>query len=218
MSEESDRIVVSTDKLARCQWCGSPQSNEWVYSEKGGIFCSYECEIAAGARKAWITSLILLIGSILIVIPYVVTLSLGNIMMPLGGFELFFWGIMMLFASIAGFVFSFEGSKYRDRKGKYFGTSPIECEYCRHSNPPSATRCLNCDATLTNAPFTSEEIPPWIQKHKRVTGVKCPHCNAVYSYLPPMISVEGSAACQNCNRQIYVATTESSHEQIRSQY
>lgn len=201
MSAETDRIVVSKDKLARCQWCGSPQSNEWVYSEKGGIFCSFECETAAGAKNAWLSSIAMLLCSLLIIIPYTVIWALGYFRLGWGGFELFFWAIALFIVSLGGFAYSFEGKKYQDRKGKYGGTAPIECEYCRHSNPPSATRCLNCDATLTRAPFTSDTIPPWISKQKKITGVKCPICNAVYSYLPAMISDEGEVNCQNCNRQ-----------------
>ncbi|TFG95510.1 hypothetical protein E4H12_13100, partial [Candidatus Thorarchaeota archaeon] len=188
MSEESDRIVVSKDKLAHCTWCRSPQSNEWVFSDKGEIFCTEECKLAANVRKTWLSSIAMLSCSIIILIPYTIMFASGFFRVALQGFELLFYGIAFLVLSIAGFAYSYEGKKYQDRKGKYPGTPPIECEYCKHSNPPSATRCLNCDAALTRAPFVSEATPPWIHKQKRVSGVKCPHCNAVYSYLPSMIS------------------------------
>ncbi|MHA1634821.1 MAG: hypothetical protein ACTSW8_05785 [Candidatus Thorarchaeota archaeon] len=220
MSDEPDRIVVRKEKLVRCLWCGSPQSNDWVVSEKGEIFCTRECKLAANVRKTWQTSIAMLSCSVMIIIPITFILVFINIRIAPMAFPILLYAFLMLFASIAGFVYSYEGRKYQDRKGKYPGTPPIECEYCRHSNPPSVTRCLNCDATLTRAPFVSEEIPPWIHKQKRVSGVKCPHCNAVYAYLPSMISDEGNVACQNCNQQFSVSrkSMDTSPERKRVHY
>ncbi|MGY5858625.1 MAG: hypothetical protein RTU63_04595 [Candidatus Thorarchaeota archaeon] len=196
-----DRIIVSKDKLAHCMWCGSPQSNEWVLTATGEIFCTNECALAANAGKLWDQSIAVVKCSMVLLITCAVAVVFGfvwiGLLIPLL--------ILLLCSSFIGFTQSYAGKEYQDRKGKYAGFPPLECEYCSHPNPPSVPRCLNCDATLANASFRPTSVPPWIiEERKRNLGVICPLCNAVYSYLPAMISDEGQVNCQNCNRQFSV--------------
>jgi DNA-directed RNA polymerase subunit RPC12/RpoP len=217
LSDESDRVVVRKDKLARCKWCGSPESNNWVTSQQGDIYCTAECmEAATMERKKAIATAYIICSLAVIVLPF---LFVGSIGLPvLGPFvELMFYAFCMVICGIALYFTANEGKKYQDRKGKYSGTPPIECEYCKHPNPPSATRCLNCDASLAEAPFVSEAIPPWISKQKKVKGVKCPMCGAIYSYSPEQISDDGIVLCQNCNRQ-FTITVNSVVSEVNDRY
>jgi len=221
LPDEPDRIVVSKDRLARCTWCGTLESNGWVFSEKGKIYCTTECMLADNVGRTRISAIATLACSIVILLPYLIFFALGSPgigMEPTWEFIIF--GIMFFILGIGGVLTMNEGKKYQDRKGKYNGTPPLECEYCNHPNPPSATRCLNCDAALSRAPFVSESIPPWIYKQKRVKGVKCPHCHAIYSYLPSMISDDRQVVCQNCNRQFSLPflDDDSSVAMKRAQY
>lgn len=222
MSNQPDRIVVSTDRIARCKWCGTPESNKWVFSEKGDIYCTTECMLAGNVGKTKLYAYATLFCSFLIIIPYFLVFISGSFGVYWFGFELLIYGICFFIIGIARLATMNEGKKYQDRKGKYSGTPPFECEYCNHPNPPNAARCLNCDATLSRAPFASESIPPWIHKQKKAKGVKCPHCNAVYSYLPSMILDDGQVVCQNCNQQFSVPTrgtvTRTTEHQRRSGY
>jgi len=204
LSEESERILVRKDTIARCSWCGSPESNKWVSGQNDEIYCTPECwqaasmgkrKIAAGARICLALAMILF--------PTIAILT-SNLSLAAAGMQFGLTGFLILLLGLAMYLGANEGKKYQDRKGKYSGISPIECEYCMHSNPPRATRCLNCDAPLTGAPFLSEAIPPWISKQSKVKGVRCPFCNAIYSYLPSVISDDGQVNCQNCTRQFLV--------------
>ncbi|TFG32934.1 hypothetical protein EU528_01900 [Candidatus Thorarchaeota archaeon] len=220
MSDEQDRIVVRKDTIARCAWCGSPESNKWISTPDDDIYCTIECMEAATMGKRKLAAGAYICCAVAMMLLPVIGLATSNYFLVAAGMQF----LMAAFAMfICGFVMYFsanEGKKYQERKGKYRGISPIECEYCMHSNPPSATRCLNCDATLTRAPFVSEAIPPWFHKYKKIKGIRCPHCNAVYSYIGSQISDEGYAACQNCNKQIFVATrsTGPSSDLMRAHY
>jgi len=55
MREIVGRFVVSDDRLVRCEWCGTTQSENWIFSRVSyGIkryFCSRDCQRAYGAEE-----------------------------------------------------------------------------------------------------------------------------------------------------------------------
>jgi len=206
LSDESERIIVRKDKLARCNWCGSPESNKWIPSEEGRLFCTEECMTAATMdRKKQSAAFNLFCGVILIFGPIIFLMGFGFSLAAISGmFELFFYGICLICVGVGIYLSANEGEKYIDRKDRYTGVPPLVCEYCNHPNPPRVTRCLNCDATLSQAPFADDALPPWIHKHAKISGVKCPYCSAIYSYLPAMISDDYDVHCQNCTRQFHL--------------
>ncbi len=213
MSDESDRIIVRKDKLARCGWCGSPESNKWIPSEDGRLFCTEECMTAATmGRKKQSSVFYICCGSCLLFGPLFFLLASGGAFIGPGIMEFLFYGISLLAIGIGIYFSANEGKKYQDRKDKYRGIPPLVCDYCMHPNTPSATRCMNCDAPLSRAPFADDAFPPWIHKHAKISGVKCPNCGAIYSYLPSMISDDNDVNCQNCNRQFHLPVKNQSSD------
>ncbi len=213
MSKDSDRVVVRKDKLARCMWCGSLESNNWITSEQGDIYCSPECMAAASVGRKKAGALLYIVCALaMMLFPLLLIISNGGFGIgPL--LQLAIIGFFMVICGLIGYLEAIQGKKYQDRKGKYSGIPPLECEYCRYQNPPSATRCLNCDAPLSDAGFAEDALPPWISKQRAVKGVKCPVCGAIYSYSPEQISDDGTVHCQNCNRQFSVPSSFSIPEE-----
>ena len=220
MFQEPDRIVVRKDTIARCTWCGSPESNKWISTPDEGIYCTTECLEAATMGKRKIAAEVSICCGVAPILIFAIAIVTSNYTLAAGASALFTVGFATLICGLVLYFGANEGKKYQNRKGKYSGISPIECEYCMHSNPPSATRCLNCDATLSRAPFLSDAVPPWIHKYKKTKGMRCPHCNAIYSYTGSQISDDGYAACQNCNQQFFVITkpTDPSSDLMRAHY
>lgn len=205
MSEpDSDRILVKKDNLARCAWCGTPESDEWITTQRNEIFCSSECQSAKYAyipdnRDRLITYLFASLGVGTLLAPilynYLNPSFYGD---PKIIADMFAFGIMCLIVSAAPMLCIGEGAAYQDRKDKYRDISLLVCEYCTQTNPPNVTRCRYCGASLTKAPFSYVTTPPWIQK-KRLNRLRCPRCASVYSYNSSSLRSDGTVKCQNCN-------------------
>ena len=135
-----------------------------------------------------------------------------------GGMYLIAYG--MLFIAVGAFLFfeGKEGQNYKDRKDKYRGVSPIVCTYCSHQNSPHLVACQNCGASLSNAPFSKESIPPWLRRGSPSGVYRCPHCSAIYSYRQAPISKEGMVTCQNCTRPFRPSKTSRVEQQSRHYY
>ncbi|NHJ14415.1 MAG: hypothetical protein EAX95_12120 [Candidatus Thorarchaeota archaeon] len=56
-------IAVDASKLARCAWCGTSESQEWLSAETG-VFCSVEC-----ARARYIDTVLCIIGTAFVIAP-----------------------------------------------------------------------------------------------------------------------------------------------------
>ncbi|RDE14582.1 MAG: hypothetical protein C4K48_05920 [Candidatus Thorarchaeota archaeon] len=204
MSEpDYDRILVKKDNLARCAWCGTPESDEWITTERNEIFCSSECQAAmysvgaVGSTGAGFACSCLG-GIMLLALVFSASLNPGMSSMRNVAADLLVIGILFL---LTGGLIMFggnEGKNYQDRKDKYRNVSLLVCEYCTQTNPPSVTRCTYCGASLTRAMFSYETTPPWIQK-RRVNRFRCPRCKAVYSYDPSSLQRDGTVKCQNCD-------------------
>jgi hypothetical protein len=200
MSEDnSDRIIVAKDNLARCQWCGTPESPHWINSEKGNIYCTHECLLAAESSSNRGRGFVIFSCGLILCLPFILFLLLPPYF-PGSSPELLIYGLIFVIGGAATLVQGREGSKYKDRKDKYRGVSPVICQYCSHQNSPNLVRCQNCSAPLTGAPFSRETIPPWIKKRGPSGVFKCPHCSAIYSYRLAPISQEGLVSCQNCTK------------------
>jgi hypothetical protein len=195
--EYSDRIIASQDNLARCKWCGTPESPIWTVSKSENLYCTPECMLADEALTNRLSGigfmlfgLILTIPFILFALPYPARLGEGSPVIVCG---------MVSFAiGIVGYAEGRKGQKYKDRKDRYRGVSPIICSYCSHQNSPHFTACQNCGAPLTNAPFTEESMPPWLRTTSGV--VRCPYCAAFQSYRQVQGTEERLVFCQNCSR------------------
>ncbi len=199
---ESDRLLVKKENLARCAWCGTPESPKWVTTEKGEMFCSSECmaaryslrSIDVGFLSACCGGLLML-GTIisLILFPQASGQFVGALEWNIMSFLLFISGIGMMIAGA-------EGKKYHNRKDKYRDVTLLQCEYCTQVNPPNIVRCQYCGASLTKAPFRYETTPPWIRKEMYLGRFKCPRCSSTYSYNVSKIENNGSIKCQNCGK------------------
>jgi len=201
MSEpDSDRLLVMKDNLARCAWCGTPESPKWLTSEKNEIFCSSECQAAKYAYKAINGGFLsAFCGAIIILIPIIAFLrypipsgQAGSI----GGWII--TGFLLFIAGVGAMLGGHEGKNYQNRKNKYRDVTLLQCEYCTQTNPPNVMRCQYCGASLTKAPFKYETTPPWIRKQMYLGRFKCPHCSATYSYDVAKLENDGRIKCQNC--------------------
>jgi uncharacterized Zn-finger protein len=197
-NEEQDRILVRSDGLARCSWCSTPESSEWVTSAAGKIYCSNEClradEAIREQRYGYALLGIGLVASVPLIAAMVIYPPYG-LLSPL-----LLYGLLFLVLGLGRLGNAREGRKYLDRQGKYEDVAPLECPYCNQLNPPNAVRCLQCDAPLAQAPFATRTTPPWIQHAARHNRVRCPHCSAVYSY-PAGVDSTGHLVCQNCGKR-----------------
>jgi len=199
----SDRIIVAKDRLARCQWCGSPESPIWTISRDEQLFCSRECELAASSTTKRLGGIGTTCCGSLFLIPMIFFMFFqpGNILGPIMLFVTL--GVPLLLMGLYSYFEGTEGQKYRDREGRYLGVSPIVCTYCTHQNPPSVMACQNCGSTLAEAPFTQDSTPPWFLQGKARGIYRCPRCGAVYSYRQAPISTDGEVTCQNCLKSFY---------------
>jgi predicted Zn finger-like uncharacterized protein len=205
---DSDRLFVKKDNLARCAWCGTPESPKWVVNQKGEMFCSSECQSAKDSSRAIdIGFLTAFCGGIIILIPIIaILLSPVPYSQPITSNQfgsIAGWiisGFLFLIVGVAGMIAGYEGKKYRDRKGKYNDVTLLQCEYCNQTNPPNMVRCQYCGASLTKAPFRYETTPPWIRKEMYLGRFRCPHCSSTYSYDASKLENDGSVRCQNCGK------------------
>lgn len=198
MSDEySDRVMVSQDNLARCKWCGTPESPLWTVSKSENLYCTPECMHADEASIKRLSGIGFMLFGLILTIPYI----LSTFLYPASAGEGSFLGVsgMASFAiGIAQYAESRKGQKYKDRKDRYRGVFPIICSYCSHQNSPHFTACQNCGAPLTKAPFAEESIPPWLRTTSGV--VRCPYCAAFQSYRQVQGMQERLVFCQNCSR------------------
>jgi predicted Zn finger-like uncharacterized protein len=209
MSEpSSDRLLVKKDNLARCAWCGTPESPKWVTTQKGEMFCSSECQLAKHSSRAidggFITACC---GGIIMLIPIIAILRFpvpyGQ---PISSNQFgtaAIWivsGLLFFITGVGGMIAGAEGKKYRNRKDKYRDVTLLQCEYCTQTNPPNVVRCQYCGASLTKAPFRYETTPPWIRNEMHLGRFRCPHCSSTYSYNVSKIENDGSIKCQNCGK------------------
>ncbi|MFW9767712.1 MAG: hypothetical protein ACFFF9_04110 [Candidatus Thorarchaeota archaeon] len=204
MSEHnSDRIIVAKDNLARCQWCGTPESPYWTISRDEQLFCSRECELAASATTKRIGGCVSTFCGSLFLIPllYFMFVFPSNFLGATMVFLLL--GVPFLAIGIYEYTEGTEGLKYKDREDRYRGVSPIVCTYCSHQNPPNVMACQNCGSTLAEAPFVKDSTPPWFIQGKSRGVYRCPHCKAVYSYRQAPISKDGEVTCQNCLKPFF---------------
>ncbi|MFW9862988.1 MAG: hypothetical protein ACFFEX_03070 [Candidatus Thorarchaeota archaeon] len=195
--EHSDRVIVSQDNLARCKWCGTPESPIWTISQSENLYCTPECMLADEASIKRLGGIIFMVLGVLSTIPYIATPFLfpGSV----GADNLLIvTGMAFLVIGIAQYAESRKGQKYMDRKDRYRGVSPIICSYCSHQNSPHFTACQNCGAPLTEASFAEESLPPWL--HTTSGVVRCPYCAAFQSYRQVQGTQERLVFCQNCSR------------------
>jgi hypothetical protein len=204
----SDRLLVKKDNLARCAWCGTPESPKWVTNEKGEMFCSSECQSAKHSTRAMdVGILVACCGGIIVLIPIITFLvfpdpfgrpiSSGEFS-SIGGWII--TGIFLFISGVGGMVAGYEGKKYRDRKDKYRDVTLLQCEYCAQTNPPNVVRCKYCGASLTKAPFKFETTPPWIRQQMHLGRFKCPFCGSIYSYNFSSLVNNSTVKCQNCGK------------------
>ena len=119
MSElDSDRLFVKKDNLARCAWCGTPESDSWVTTQKNEIFCSSECEEGKHASKRFNYGFYTAcIGSIWLLGQTFMMLRFPS--PPLSSSFVFEWMISAFLFFMSGIVMmiaGYEGNKYRNRK------------------------------------------------------------------------------------------------------
>ena len=196
--DNSDRIIVRKDDLARCRWCGTPESPFWTITRDEQIFCSHECELAASSTSKRLGGIGMLCCGSLFLIPLVYFM----IFFPIDSLDPMIFIVCFVLPILSCGIFQYlegtEGLKYKDREGRYRGVSPIVCTYCSHQNPPNVMACQNCGAQLTKAPFAEDSIPPWLRTTSGV--VKCSYCAAFQSYRQVQGLPECLVFCQNCNR------------------
>lgn len=186
--EKSDRLLVRSDYLTRCGWCGTPYSPDWVGTQTGRLFCSSECQSAANAGKQqWAGGFAIGIGAVMLIIPEPAVI--------LGGL----WFLLMGFCVLAQGI---EGRSYRDRKDKYRNTQLLVCEYCNHINTPDVVVCDNCGASLIGSDFALDPWPEWFvppPKLRRVRG-PCRNCGEPFEY--PILSADGKHRCPRCAKPV----------------
>jgi hypothetical protein len=205
---DSDRLFVKKDNLARCAWCGTPESPNWIVNQRGEMFCSSECQSARdSSREINRGFLSACFGGIIVLVPIIAMLRSSipfGPPIPTGQFEsVAIWmmfGFLFLIAGVGGMIAGYEGKKYRDRKDKYNDVTLLQCEYCSQTNSPNRVRCQYCGASLTKAPFRYETTPPWIRKEMHLGRFRCPYCSSIYSYSVSNFENDGSVRCQNCGK------------------
>ncbi|MFW9926995.1 MAG: hypothetical protein ACFFDM_09525 [Candidatus Thorarchaeota archaeon] len=202
MSEDnSDRVIVSQGNLARCKWCGTPESPYWTITKTEELFCSYECMLASVSLSRRVAGILIILMGFFFFLPFILFMIQTPFPINSGGLiPISFLGIIFMFVGAFFFAEGKEGLLYKDRKGKYRGVSPIECTYCSHQNSPQYMTCQNCGAPLSGAPFTRVTTPPWFHIGFSKGVYKCPHCTAIYSYRQAPRSQDGLVTCQNCLR------------------
>jgi uncharacterized paraquat-inducible protein A len=204
--EETDRLLLRSEYVTRCAWCGTPHSPQWVGKQYGGeVFCSSECQLAAasGDDRA-LGAIILVICTVLVLLPLSGVLSISGIMAPSATLSLVL-GMMLLPAGICLFTKGMLGQKYVDRKNLYRNTQLLLCEYCNHINEPGVSACTNCGATLVDAQFVTDPWPKWFDPPPRVREKKrfgpCEHCGASFAF--PVLSADGQDRCPRCGKVVY---------------
>jgi len=191
---------VKKDNLARCAWCGTPESDEWITRGRNEIFCSSECQAAKYSTGANLAGYVFTcLGGGILVLFFFASLAPNILGDPRAVAEVVVYGLFFLIVGVGTVIGANRGKKYQDRKDKYRDVTLLVCEYCTQANPPSITRCRHCGASLTKAVFSYETTPPWIQK-RRLNRFRCPRCNAVYSYNLLNLQSGGTVKCQNCDR------------------
>lgn len=216
---KSDRIIVAKDNLARCQWCGTPESPFWKITQTEKIFCTHECMLASQATNRRLGGIVTIFCGLIFVVPYIyLIIRFPSYRVEFGG-AITLVGFSMIFLLCGLFTYSEgkEGQKYKERKDKYRGVSPVVCSYCSHQNSPYIQACQNCGATLADGQFARESTPPWFKQGAASGVYKCPHCRAIYSYRQAPISNEGYVTCQNCVRP-FLPSTESPRVEPRSRH
>jgi hypothetical protein len=186
--DKSDRLLVRSKYLTRCEWCGTIHSPEWIGTQTGKMFCSSECQSAANAGT-WQA-----IGICFAVF--------GIIMFLLFDLRAVSYGI---FSIITGFFFiarGIKGRSYKDRKGKYRNTQLLVCEYCNHINKSNVVVCQECGAPLTHAEFTSDSWPEWFGPPPETWTRDriCRNCGNFYEH--PVLSAEGVYRCPKCAARV----------------
>jgi predicted Zn finger-like uncharacterized protein len=201
---ESDRLLVAKNNIARCAWCGTPESLKWVTTQRNEIFCSPECRAARYSARSIIGGVVFsFIGLLIAVMPLLAPVSDSIPEYQLGLiYEFLFSGVLLGLGVIWMMAAGGLARKYLARRGQYNDIALLECEYCLQANPPSNTRCQYCGAPLTRAPFSYETMPPWIRSQmmnqEHLARFRCPKCNAVYSYDVSKVESDGRIRCQNC--------------------
>ncbi|MHA3963233.1 MAG: hypothetical protein AM325_006800 [Candidatus Thorarchaeota archaeon SMTZ1-45] len=187
-TEKFDRVLVRSDFLARCKWCGTPHSPDWVKSEYGDLYCSRECQSAAGAGwRRQGGALGTLIGAVLLLLPNPASILIGLNLLPVS-----------LCILIQGVL----GRRYVNRKDRYRNAELLVCEYCNHINTPGVVVCDNCGATLTGADFSSDSWPEWFVLPPKVNSSRrrkygtCGNCGRPFNY--PALSADGKDRCPKC--------------------
>ncbi|MFW9963120.1 MAG: hypothetical protein ACFFCX_06140 [Candidatus Sifarchaeia archaeon] len=202
--EHPDRVLVSEDNLARCKWCGTPESPRWTISKSENIYCTHQCMLADESSRNRRSGKFGIGCGLVLSIPFILSAFVFPPFANVGIF-LMLYGMLFLVIGIGQYAESREGQKYKDRKDRYRGISPIICPYCSHQNSPHIKACQNCGAPLSKASFSRATIPPWLQKTTLSGafisgGFKCPYCSVIYSYRYFHVSHDGMVICQNCAR------------------
>ena len=113
--DKSERLLVRSEYLNRCKWCGTIHSPEWIGTQTGIMFCSRECQSATNATT-WqaIGVCITVFGSIML------------LLFDLGGIAAFGYGVLFVIAGFCFIAIGIEGRRYKDRKDKYRNTQLLQ--------------------------------------------------------------------------------------------
>ncbi|MFW9975445.1 MAG: hypothetical protein ACFFDQ_09290 [Candidatus Thorarchaeota archaeon] len=198
-NEKSRKILVESEYITRCNWCGTPYSPDWVSTQQGKIYCSIECQstdqkegrIAVGVCFSVLGVVLLSISFYVgVVNPYTSTRYV---------IEFFMYGVLTLISGFCLSALAMAGQSYEDRKDKYRDSQLLVCEYCNHICTPGVVDCDNCGASLVDAQYAGDSWPEWFvpPKPKRKFG-PCRYCGKSFNY--PVSSADGNDRCPKCGK------------------
>ncbi len=196
--DKSDRILVESQYLARCKWCGTPNSPRWITLDGGIFYCSEECQRATtttSTKYLGIGMLVLGVSMLLVSFPLLVS-----------GPWILIYGAMLTLMGFCTYDRGKEGEQYLNRKDLYRDVQLLVCDYCSYVNPPSVLKCHNCGATIESADFAADSWPEWFSRTPvPYKGIAYPNCSAIYTYDSSKKDDEGRVICQNCTEVFHVS-------------
>ncbi len=186
----SDKLLLRAAYVARCEWCGTPHSPDWVVTDTGRMFCSSECRSAAYTGRSQVCGIsVTAIMVAFLLIPDPMAVLLGLTILPIGLCVLAQW---------------IEGRQHLSRKDKYRDTQLLVCGYCNHINASGGVVCEKCGASLADADFVSDPWPEWFAplpapRRARRYG-PCKNCGKSFEF--PILSADGKDRCPRCGNPV----------------
>ncbi len=164
MSDNHDFITVDKDRMTKCVWCGTLESENWIQAgtraRLTGFYCSMDCSLAGGVelqrRSCWIMGIMGLFVFLLSLVTGDVFIKLVSAVPVL----------LLLYLGVAYYRGSMKGLELRKQLPKGSRSDDTSLDLVVLKSARISASCHKCGANLNLAEIGPERI------------YKCRYCGA----------------------------------------